>query len=155
MSTQNKNDTPDIHERINSQNKNQIRSNYRQGSHEFRLVAQNRIFNAEALAVENAIKIVNIILIKAVSTLTDSLSTLKSVKNEENTNEITHNTINLLNNSNKQITLTRIPSHIRIDGNKRADLTAKRVTSDITIETRKTFSKDDPKNDANKSIANV
>lgn len=67
--------------------------------------------------------------------LTYSLSTLKSSQNEEDTNEITNNIINLLNTSNKQITLIWIPSCVGIYGNEIADLTEKQATSDNSIFT--------------------
>ncbi|CAI6367276.1 unnamed protein product [Macrosiphum euphorbiae] len=87
--------------------------------------------------------------------LTDSLSTLISIQNPIKNNEIANNITNLLNSTNKLITLTWIPSHTGIEGNERADMMAKQATSDQTIEVLYSLSKDDLKREAKHFITNL
>ncbi|XP_025419689.1 uncharacterized protein LOC112690014 [Sipha flava] len=123
--------------------------------YKFRLPTLNSIFTAEALTIQKVIHIIKEMPNNTFNILTDSLSTLLSIQNPQKNNEITNNIINLLNNTNKLITLTWIPSHTGIEGNERADMMAKQATSDQTIEILNLLSKNDLKREAKNIISNL
>ncbi|KAL4148967.1 hypothetical protein QTP88_003096 [Uroleucon formosanum] len=82
------------------------------------------IYTAEAIAISFALDLIKTNLIHKAVILSDSLSTLRSIENIYNLNEISRkiqNQIYNLTHTSYSITLLWIPSHNKIQGNERAD----------------------------------
>ncbi|XP_060866918.1 uncharacterized protein LOC132942499 isoform X1 [Metopolophium dirhodum] len=94
----------------------------------FKLPSTCSIYTAEALAILLAIKYINKKENQKHIILSDSLSTLISVKNKFNPSDIAiqiQNRLEEANQKNNNIKLIWIPGHIGIIGNERADKQAK------------------------------
>jgi len=88
------------------------------------------IYTAEAYAIHHALETIQQLKIDKTLILSDSLSTLNSIRNINQPNEISRmiqNQISLLNHNNQNVTLLWIPSQARIPGNETADTYAKRA----------------------------
>ncbi|CAI6352605.1 unnamed protein product [Macrosiphum euphorbiae] len=82
------------------------------------------IYTAEAHVVYHALETIQQLKIDKALILSDSLSTMNSVRNINQLNAISRmiqNQISLLNHNNQNVTLLWIPSHAGIPGNKTAD----------------------------------
>jgi len=95
------------------------------------------IYTAEAIAISFALDLIKTNHIHKAVILSDSLSTLRSIENINNPNEISRkiqNQIYNLTHTGYSITLLWIPSHNQIQGNERADQKARQaITSTDAI----------------------
>ncbi|KAL4147805.1 hypothetical protein QTP88_002154 [Uroleucon formosanum] len=95
------------------------------------------IYTAEAIAISFALDLIKTNHIHKAVILSDSLSTLRSIENIYNPNEISRkiqNQIYNLTHTGYSITLLWIPSHNQIQGNERADQKARQaITSTDAI----------------------
>lgn len=95
------------------------------------------IYTAEAMAISFALDLIKTKCIHKAVILSDSLSTLRSIENISNPNEIARkiqNQIYNLTHIGYSITLIWIPSHNQIPGNERADEKARQaITSNNAI----------------------
>jgi len=88
------------------------------------------IYTAEAMAISYALDLIKTKCIRKALILSDSLSTLRSIKNISNPNEIARkiqNQIYKLSQTGYSITLIWIPSHNQIPGNEKADEKARQA----------------------------
>ncbi|KAF0721061.1 putative RNA-directed DNA polymerase, partial [Aphis craccivora] len=88
------------------------------------------IYTAEAMAISYALDLIKTKCIRKALILSDSLSTLRSIKNISNPNEIARkiqNQIYKLTQTGYSITLIWIPSHNKIPGNEKADEKARQA----------------------------
>ena len=93
-----------------------------------RLPDDSSIFSAEAVALIDALKIIQESRRKKFIIFTDSLSCMQAIENEDISNTLIQKFLikhTQLLKKRKQITLCWIPSHIGIVGNERADKEAK------------------------------
>ena len=95
------------------------------------------IYTAEAMAISFALDLIKTNGIHKAVILSDSLSTLRSIENTSNPNEISRKIQNQIYNltyTGYSITLIWIPSHNKIPGNERADEKARQaITSTDAI----------------------
>lgn len=88
------------------------------------------IYTAEAYAISQTLEVIKQHKINKAIILSDSLSSLKSIRNTNHPNTISkiiQNQISLLNINNQNVKLLWIPSHVGIIGNETADTYAKRA----------------------------
>lgn len=100
----------------------------------YNLSDQCSIYTAEALAIITALKHIKKLSDQNYYILSDSLSTIHSIKNSFNLNDISTKLINKLHKletSNKNIKFIWIPGHCSIHGNEEADKHAKKAATSI------------------------
>ncbi|XP_025198492.1 uncharacterized protein LOC112596882 [Melanaphis sacchari] len=116
------------------------------------------IYTAEAMAISFALDLIKTKCIHKAVILSDSLSTLRSIENISNPNEIARkiqNQIYNLTQTGYSITLIWIPSHNQIPGNERADEIARQAITSTNAIRLNYFTLHDAKSISSTIVNNI